>query len=114
MMFSNTGVAREGRGRSLTRRILLAAACFAGLGAVVAPATAQEWPTRPVTIVVPFPAGGNTDTMARLAADYLTRSLGQNFIVENRPTAGGVVADSHEYGGARRDDGRAGGAEYCV
>jgi tripartite-type tricarboxylate transporter receptor subunit TctC len=94
MMLSNTGAAREGRGRSLTRRILLAAACFAGLGAVVAPATAQEWPTRPVTIVVPFPAGGNTDTMARLAADYLSRSLGQNFIVENRPTAGGVVASA--------------------
>lgn len=94
MMFSNRGGARDVRGRSLTRRIFLAAACLAGLGAVAAPAMAQEWPTRPVTIVVPFPAGGNTDTMARLAADYLSRSLGQNFIVENRPTAGGVVASA--------------------
>lgn len=83
-----------GRGRSMTRRLLMAAACFAGLGALIAPASAQQWPSRTVTIVVPFPAGGNTDTMARLAAEYMTRTLGQTFIVENRPTAGGVVASA--------------------
>lgn len=75
-----------------TRRIVIAAACMAGLAAVTAPALAQEWPTKPVTIIVPFSAGGNTDTMARLAADYLSRVNNQNFIVENRPTAGGLVA----------------------
>jgi tripartite-type tricarboxylate transporter receptor subunit TctC len=79
-------------GKTLTRRVLIAAACVTGLGAFAAPALAQEWPTKPVTIIVPFAAGGNTDTMARLAADYLTRANGQNFIVENRPTAGGLVA----------------------
>lgn len=78
----------------MTRRLLMAAACFAGLGALIAPASAQQWPSRTVTIVVPFPAGGNTDTMARLAAEYMTRTLGQTFIVENRPTAGGVVASA--------------------
>ncbi|MFN3890600.1 MAG: Bug family tripartite tricarboxylate transporter substrate binding protein [Beijerinckiaceae bacterium] len=83
-----------GRGGSITRRLLLAAACLAGFGAAPMGAAAQQWPSRAVTIVVPFPAGGNTDTMARLAADYMSRTLGQNFIVENRPTAGGVVASA--------------------
>lgn len=82
------------RARTITRRLLLAAACLTGLGSLAAPASAQQWPSRTVTIVVPFPAGGNTDTMARLAADYMSRTLGQTFIVENRATAGGVVASA--------------------
>jgi tripartite-type tricarboxylate transporter receptor subunit TctC len=52
---------------------------------------ADDWPTRPVTIVVPFGAGGNTDMMARLAAQDLSQKFGQNFIVENRPSPGGVI-----------------------
>ena len=85
----------SGAGKTpFTRRLVVAAACMTGLGAFAAPALAQDWPNKPVTIVVPFPAGGNTDTMARLAADYLTRTNGQNFIVENRPTAGGLVASA--------------------
>ncbi len=87
-------ISRTKKGSSLTRRLFIAATCFAGLAGMAAPASAQQWPTRPVTIVVPFPAGGNTDTMARLSADYMSRTLGQNFIVENRPTAGGVVASA--------------------
>jgi tripartite-type tricarboxylate transporter receptor subunit TctC len=55
------------------------------------PARAEDWPTRPVTIVVPFGAGGNTDMMARLAAQDLSEKFGQNFIVENRPSPGGVI-----------------------
>jgi tripartite-type tricarboxylate transporter receptor subunit TctC len=55
------------------------------------PARADDWPTRPVTIVVPFGAGGNTDMMARLAAQDLSEKFGQNFIVENRPSPGGVI-----------------------
>jgi tripartite-type tricarboxylate transporter receptor subunit TctC len=55
------------------------------------PARADDWPTRPVTIVVPFGAGGNTDMMARLAAQDLSQKFGQNFIVENRPSPGGVI-----------------------
>ena len=82
------------RSLAFTRRTALAAACLAGLAAAAPAAFAQQWPSRPVTVVVPFPAGGNTDTMARLASDYLSRTLGQNFIVENRPTAGGVVASA--------------------
>jgi tripartite-type tricarboxylate transporter receptor subunit TctC len=56
-----------------------------------APARADDWPTHPVTIVVPFGAGGNTDMMARLAAQDLSEKFGQNFIVENRPSPGGVL-----------------------
>src|SRR3954466_8077614 len=54
------------------------------------PARAQEWPTRPVTMVVPFPAGGPVDLVARLLSQRLTESLGQPVIVENMGGAGGM------------------------
>jgi tripartite-type tricarboxylate transporter receptor subunit TctC len=56
------------------------------------PGQAADWPIRPVTVIVPLAAGGNTDMMARLAAQHLTDKLGQTFIVENRPSAGGAIA----------------------
>ena len=56
-----------------------------------APARAADWPTKAVTIIVPFGAGGNTDMMARLAAQHLTEKFGQPFVVENRPGAGGAL-----------------------
>jgi tripartite-type tricarboxylate transporter receptor subunit TctC len=56
------------------------------------PGQAADWPIRPVTVIVPLAAGGNTDMMARLAAQHLTEKLGQTFIVENRPSAGGAIA----------------------
>ncbi len=56
------------------------------------PAWAMDWPTRPVTVIVPLAAGGNTDMMARLGAERLTARFGQPFIVENRPSAGGAIA----------------------
>jgi tripartite-type tricarboxylate transporter receptor subunit TctC len=56
-----------------------------------APASAGDWPDHPVTIIVPFGPGGNTDMMARLAAQDLTQKFGQNFIIENRPSPGGVI-----------------------
>lgn len=61
------------------------------LTAFVALAHAADWPTRPVTVIVPFGAGGNTDMMARLAAQHLSAKFGQSFVVENRPGAGGAL-----------------------
>jgi len=55
------------------------------------PLRATDWPTRPVTVIVPFGAGGNTDMMARLAAQHLSSKLGQPFIIENKPGAGGAL-----------------------
>ena len=54
-------------------------------------AHAQSWPTRPVTLVVPFPAGGNADVLARALAAELSAKLGQQFIVDNRTGAGGNI-----------------------
>jgi len=54
-------------------------------------AKAEDWPTRPVTFVVPFAAGGITDTVARRMATVMTEKLGQPVVVENRPGAGGIV-----------------------
>lgn len=62
------------------------------LAALSLPGQAADWPVRPVTVVVPLAAGGNSDMMARLAAQHLTDKLGQTFIVENRPSAGGAIA----------------------
>ena len=58
---------------------------------LVATALAQNYPARPVTIVVPFPAGGPTDTIARIMAERMTRSLGQSVLVENPTGAGGTI-----------------------
>jgi tripartite-type tricarboxylate transporter receptor subunit TctC len=55
-------------------------------------ASAQEWPQRPARILVPFAAGGVTDSIARIAGEWLGRRVGQNIIVENRPGGNGVIA----------------------
>ena len=65
--------------------LLLAVLCL-----VAVPAAAQTWPARPVRIIVPFAAGGATDTIARLLAERLTEQVGGPFLVENRPGAGGL------------------------
>ena len=54
-------------------------------------AQAQGWPAKPVRLIVPFPPGGSTDVAARTLADKFTRALGQQFIVDNRGGAGGVI-----------------------
>jgi tripartite-type tricarboxylate transporter receptor subunit TctC len=66
---------------------LLVAACMLGSGF----AQAQSWPSRPVRFVVPFPPGGSTDVAARTLADRLTRSMGAQFVVENRSGGGGSI-----------------------
>jgi tripartite-type tricarboxylate transporter receptor subunit TctC len=57
-----------------------------------APASAEDYPSRPVTILTPFAAGSATDTAARLVSKYLQEALGQPFVIENRDGAGGMLA----------------------
>jgi tripartite-type tricarboxylate transporter receptor subunit TctC len=66
-------------------------AAVAALLVATAPAMAQDWPTRPVTMVVPFAAGGAFDVIARVFSPHLSHSLGQQVIVENVGAAAGIV-----------------------
>jgi tripartite-type tricarboxylate transporter receptor subunit TctC len=76
----------------LHRRNFLVAGTLSGL-CLAAPALAQDkYPSRPIKLLVPFPAGGPTDVMGRLIAQRLSSTLGQQMIVENRPGAGSTLA----------------------
>ena len=79
--------------RSILRAIALAGAVtFTGLSALApATATAQDFPTKPVTIIVPFSAGGTTDILARIVGQYLGTKFGESVVVENRDGAGGNI-----------------------
>ena len=74
------------RFRGVAFAVVLAAAGFSGI-----PLAAEDYPTRPVTIIVPQPPGGGTDIIARIAGAALSRQLGQPFVIENRTGAGTVV-----------------------
>jgi tripartite-type tricarboxylate transporter receptor subunit TctC len=73
------------------KRLLMTAVLFA-TSAFWTTATAQDYPTRPITLVVPYAAGGGNDVMARTVAEKMSKTLGQNVVVENRPGAGGSIA----------------------
>src|SRR3974390_379286 len=75
----------------LRRRFLRLGACAAALTAVSQTAPAQNYPSRPVTMVVPFAPGGPTDTIARIIAEHMRGSLGQPVIIENVSGAGGSI-----------------------
>ena len=59
--------------------------------AITSPAQAQAWPTKPIKLIVPFPAGGPTDLVARAAGDILRNAFGQPVIIDNRPGGNGTV-----------------------
>ena len=71
-------------------RLVFASLCTAALG----PVSAQDWPTKPVRIIVPFGPGSGNDQVARLVGDALTQSLGQPFIIDNKAGAGGNIGAS--------------------
>jgi tripartite-type tricarboxylate transporter receptor subunit TctC len=79
---------------NLSSRILATAglAILAGAGAVIAPAQAQDYPTRAVTMIVPFAAGGPTDVISRIVTGHMAQTLGQSIIIENVVGAGGTTA----------------------
>ena len=65
----------------------LALAVFLGV-----PLEAQDYPNRPIMLVVPYAAGGGNDVMARIVADKMSKTLGQQIVIENRGGAGGTIA----------------------
>ena len=62
------------------------------LFAAVFPAQAQDYPSRPITLIVPYAAGGGNDLMARAAAEKMSKTLGHQIVIENRGGAGGSIA----------------------
>ncbi len=73
------------------RNPFLALALAMTVAAAVAPASAQTFPSRPITMIVPFSAGGPTDVTARIVAEHMSRTLGQQIIIENVVGAGGTT-----------------------
>ena len=74
------------------RKLLTALVLAAGLLSLMpALSVAQDWPQKPIKMIVPFPAGGGTDVVARIVAKYLTERLGQTVFVENRGGANGAI-----------------------
>ena len=76
------------------RQLLHLAAGAATLLGLPSMATAQSYPARPITIIVPFAAGGTTDVVARIVAEHMSRTLGQQLVVENVGGAGGTVGST--------------------
>src|SRR5215472_17990865 len=80
---------------NLLRRRFLGLIGAAGAGLFVSPlAWAEDYPTRAITIIVPFTPGGSTDIIARMLGQKLEQRLGKSFVVENRPGAGTIIAAS--------------------
>src|SRR5262249_46941100 len=74
----------------LSRRLSTSGLCALAI-LMSAPVGAQQYPAKPITIIVPFAAGGPTDVVARLVGEYMSRTLGQTVIVEDIGGAGGTI-----------------------
>src|SRR5262245_36936256 len=77
------------------RRLLATIAVCLLTGFIAATAQAQPYPSRPITIVVPFAPGSGTDSITRIIAQYLQTALGQSVVVENKVGASGVLAATY-------------------
>ena len=76
----------------ITKRVILLASVTAAFGITgTSPATAQVYPSRPITLIVPYSAGGPTDTLARILVEHMRASLGQSIVIENVTGAGGSL-----------------------
>jgi tripartite-type tricarboxylate transporter receptor subunit TctC len=75
--------------------MLKALLCIAAIGVGSAPSNAQPYPARPITVVVPFPAGGPSDVVARIVTEQMGKVLGQSLIIENIGGAGGTIGSGH-------------------
>jgi tripartite-type tricarboxylate transporter receptor subunit TctC len=78
----------------LAKSVLACAIAVLALAGTAVRAQAQNWPARPVKIIVPFAPGGTADLLGRIAAEQLSKAFNQNFIIENRPGAGGLVGSA--------------------
>jgi len=80
---------------------VLATLAIVALSAVASlPASAQPYPSRPITVVVPFPAGGPSDVVARIVAEHMGKVLGQTMVIENAGGAGGTIGSARVAGAA--------------
>ena len=84
--------ALQGRTAQRARRLFGAAMAFSLLALTLAPAAAQEWPSRPIRLIAPFSPGAATDFVSRALAQKLSEQLGQPVVVDNKPGASGTIA----------------------
>src|ERR1700748_1738468 len=97
MIRYQTGCSGDPLGGGGRFRVTRRGACVLGLLAMLAaaPAQAADWPTRTVTVVVPYAPGGFTDILARLASKHLSDKFNQPFVIENRLGAGGSIGATY-------------------
>src|SRR5215216_4155677 len=78
----------------MTMRLMTPFAALAAALMLAAPAAAQDYPTKNITLIVPFAAGGPTDVISRIVGEHMSRTLGQQLVIENVVGAGGTTAST--------------------
>ena len=79
----------------MKRSVFLLSALSLALSAALPAHAADPWPSKPVTLIVPFPAGGSTDLVTRVVAEKMSANLGQQIVIDNRGGAGGCTRYGH-------------------
>src|SRR4051812_14071875 len=77
--------------RLIGRTLAVLGTCLGLASGLSDPARSQDWPTRPLTMVIPFAAGGPTDVLGRVMAEHMSQILGQQIVIENVGGAGGMT-----------------------